>query len=126
MRQEKLTDEQIKKATEWWANAISNPKFDNGDPSEAGGMAMMLALINKETVENDRIELFKAIFAIALKSDPDARWGIHCDYGPCSILAEAMKDAGISTSNAPWKTNMNFEDDKVFVSYGYGAEIIEI
>lgn len=37
--------EYVKVAVNWWANAIANPKFDNGDDSHADGMAFLLAMM---------------------------------------------------------------------------------
>ena len=37
--------EYVKVAVNWWANAIVNPKFDNGDDSTAGEMTFIMAMM---------------------------------------------------------------------------------
>lgn len=122
-----LNEEQKEVAVTWWANAIANPKFDNGDPSLAGGMSMMLAMDLKESISEYKIGKFKEELKKKLGDGKVVRWGLNVDYGPDRTLYEAMSAASILTTNAPWKTNMRFGDDgSISVSYGYGAEFKEI
>jgi len=123
---DKLTDVQIEKAVDWWAGAIERPKFDNGDNSSSGGFGSMLASLNTDTVTDEQIAEFKKHLTDALREKGHSRFGLNCDYNPDLTLSEAMKSAGISTNNAPWKTNMNFWKGQVSVSHGYGAPYVNL
>ncbi len=123
---QKLTNEQIEAAVNWWANAIRNPKFDDGDDGSGGGMAMMMATLARKSPNEDEIEAFKVALAEELCSNENVAYlGLSCDYGPDGTLADALQKAGMDVS-LPWKTNMNFRDGKVSVSHGYRAEYVDL
>lgn len=127
----KLSAEQIQKATQWWTEAIKKPRFDNGDSSRQGGMAMLLAMLLADEVApdtEDNYEAFRAALEAELKSDAfNPYWGLDVDYGPDRTLAAAANASGINTSLFPWKTHMWFkETGEVQVSAGYGAETITL
>ena len=82
---------------------------------------MALALMAAKPVDKEKIGPFKEALAEGLKTNKFAMGGLGVDYGPCEILHDAMVKADIPTNNAPWKTNMNFHDGGVQVSYGYAA-----
>ncbi len=117
----KLTKKQIETAVEWWGNAITNPKFDNGASDPANLMAAAMARMLKTSISEKKIQAFKAELSKLIKN-ADHNYHLSCAYGPDVILGKAMKAALIPYSQAPWKTNMDFRDGKVTVSYGYGAE----
>ena len=123
-----LTEKQIQVAVNWWAKIIQKPKFDNGDKSEAGIIGMGMASLLVKEVNQEQTEKFKIELAQKLRSNERSRYqGLHTDYAPCQMLEEAMLSAGVNIDNAPYKTNMNFKDDgTVWVSYGYGAEWVEL
>lgn len=127
MKEVKLTEKQIKLAIDWWAEKVSRPKFDNGDNSLQGGMAAGMAMLLAKPTNDEQIKIFKIELANLLRTTERARYiGLHVDYHPEQMLADAMEKAGITEENAPWKTNMNFKDDgTVWVSYGY-REWIEL
>ena len=118
----KLTKEQIGIAVEWWGNVICNPKHDNGDKSEQGVMATMLATMATTKITDEQKQIFGKELILLLEMESQFN-GLHCDYGPDIILRKAMEKAEINSTNAPWKTNMNFQDGQVTVRYGYGAEL---
>ena len=117
-----LTEEQIEVAVNWWANVMKNPKFDNGDDSQQGGMAGMLATMGKQEVSVDQTEKFKVELRKVLEGGEVGPWGLSVDYHADQNLAKAMDAAGVPRGNAPWKTSMTFRDGAVKVRYGYGAE----
>ena len=124
-----LSTEQIETAVNWWADAIKRPKFDNGDNSDAGGMAMMLATLAHKAPSAEQIETFKKALADEMASNERIeKFGLNSDYGPDGNLAEAMQQAGINPdiSSVPWKTNMHFSDGEVTVSCGYGADYVKL
>lgn len=123
---EKPNAGQIKKAVDWWVNAIKNPKHDNGDTSVHGGFARAFATLGVTEINDEQIEIFKNELTELLQSQEEAKWGLHVDYNPDVLLNRAMEKAGIGELNAPWKTNMNFRDGKVLVSHGYGADWVEV
>ena len=127
----KLTDEQIEKAVDWWANAIVNPKFDGlsdeerADPQNDGyQLAEIMTAASHKNPTNEQLEAFKLSLQEQLETlDEYSPRTLGVDYGPCLILHEAAKAAGIERiSLFPWKTNMWFYDDgRVGVSAGYRA-----
>lgn len=122
-----LNEEQIGAAVNWWANAIANPKFDNGDPSFTGCMCMAMAITLKEGISEEQVEKFKEELKKELGDEAACYRGLNVDYDPDKALCDAMSAAKIPTTNAPWKTNMVFcADGSIKVSYGYGAEYKEI
>lgn len=126
-----LTNEQIEKAVEWWANAILSPVFDGlskeerQDPKNEGyQMAEMLATVAHKEPTSEQLETFKVALRNNLEDDEyNQRWGLHVDYGPCGELGNAAETAGIPIGSLfPWKTSMYFfEDGRVGVSAGYRA-----
>lgn len=124
----KLSQEQIKAACEWWGKALLNPKFDNGDDSNAGGMGMVLAILangngpSAESVKRFEVELSQIL---SRETDKPSYFSIGTDYGPDTILGTAAALAGIATQ-FPWKTDMTFKDGGVQVAYGYRAQPVEL
>lgn len=122
-----LTKEQISKAAQWWATVIQNPKFDNGDSSNTGFMANMLATIASERTDpqGDSVKAFEtAVEEALIKANEDGQLRyVGCDYHPDRLLAECAAKAGVDEMRFPWKTHMYFHDDKIEVSYGYRAPI---
>jgi hypothetical protein len=114
-----LSKQQIAVAVAWWADAVSSPKFDNGDPSLAGGMTAALAAMASKPVSDAQREAFKVALADVLSSRNISF--VSVDYGPCQELALALMAAGIPRENAPWKTVMSFHGGGAQVKYGYGA-----
>jgi hypothetical protein len=49
---------------------------------------------------------------------------MRCDYGPCRLLYEAMKESGISPLRAPFKTELYIRAYCVGVIEGYGGKDI--
>lgn len=122
-----LTKEQIGVAVEWWAKALRNPKFDNGDDSNAGGMAMVLALMARGNGPSaGQIETFKSALAVELEKAKNDYYSVNTDYGPGYVLGLAADKAGISGSAFPWKTMMYFQNGGVQVACGYGAKAVEL
>ena len=120
----KLTKQQIEKAVSWWGEVLKNPKYDNGDDSEAGIVNSALAYNWRTEPSNKDIKKFKSNLTKILEED---RCSLHsfaltCDYHPCKDLLEATKGTRLNEGNFPWKTEMIFrEGGKVLVSYGYGS-----
>ena len=117
---EKLSEKQIKTAVDWWAGAIQNPKFDNGDDSRSGGMSMILATLARTDVSQNQLESFKRALTEAIQENTPRH--ISVDYGPDMLLGAAMEKAGIPSNMAPWKTTMWLISDGVSVRHGYRAE----
>ena len=124
----RLTDEQIEKAVNWWAERIEQPTFDAGADSPEMKLAEAMAQMLTSTVAEGCTEKFKNELRSALKKEDFDPWhGIHTDYHPDPILFEAAKEAGVNENNFPWKSSMYFRDDgSVQVSLGYGAVIEDL
>lgn len=114
--------EYIKVAVDWWANAISSPKFDNGDAMPAI-LAFMMASSAKEYTP-DEIKIFKETLADAIKEHLE-RVGycyLSVDYHPCPLLSLAGEKIGVDDMlGYPCKTYMNVSKEEVSVIAGYSA-----
>ncbi len=123
-----LTDEQIDKAVNWWAEQIEQPTFDAGADSPEMELAEIMASMLTKPMAEDCSEKFKIELRSALKDkEYNPLQGLHTDYHPNLILFEAAKSAGVNENNFPWKTNMWFKDNgSVQVRSGYGGEIQNI
>ncbi len=123
-----LTDEQIEKAVDWWAERIEQPTFDAGADSPEMELAEIMASMLTKPIAEGCIEKFKNELRSTLKDKDFNPWhGLHTDYHPNLILFEAAQASGVNENNFPWKTNMYFKDDgSVQVSSGYGGEIHNI
>ena len=126
--------EAIETAARWWAKKLQIRRpHSNGDSSPASIFACMLADLGTEPVSDAKLEVFVA--DLAKRVDKDLRehrtcW-LSCDYGPCNLLGEAAKKAGINTMNFPYKTHMNIspmggDEYKVEVADGYGRPYVEL
>lgn len=114
-------------AAQWWASAIGAPTFDNGDGLQSMLGTLLAAGKPAPTVSEARS--FADILAARIQTDLDRcrEYGdlsIGVDYVPDRILAEAAREAGISTLRFPWKTMMWVNDDHVTVSAGYRAPTV--
>lgn len=131
--------DETKAAVDWWGEAIRQAKFDNGDPSLAGGMTTMLAnmLSRQHPVTDEQVEAFKVALAPCIDkmldgADPeDPSFGSYSrtlgvDYGPDRALATAAKECGIDYSRFPCKTVMWINPGHVSVSHGYGAPVEDV
>lgn len=123
----KSLKEIAKIASEWWADKVCHPKFDNGDNGEAGVMCFMMANIAKKDVEDESKQKFADLLKIRIEKElterPEYTVNLDVDYHPCRILSEVGKSAGISDMNFPWKTYMLISSNSVSVAYGYQAPL---
>lgn len=115
-------------AVNWWANAIVNPKFDNGDDNTAEKMTLLLAMMvnSKSAISKEQIDIFKKELADIIVAQMESSWNGECrlgvDYHPDMLLYNAVQKAGIDDDMGfPWKTNMCISKDKVSVSAGKTA-----
>lgn len=114
-------------AAAWWGEAIQEPKFDNGPPSD--GLACVLGPMMANTLVEDVPDPTKVKFVIRLaevirekiQHQVGAYSVISTDYGPDMTLGEIAEEFGIPATNFPWKTVMWISRNHVSVSYGYGA-----
>jgi hypothetical protein len=113
---------EIPAAVAWWAQRLGSPIKDNGD-----GLPSILAMATLP-FSNDagKIEGFAAALTDALRAKVaaiDLDWLIlDCDYGPDETLGNAARDAGLPSSQFPWKTTMWIRPGEVKVRNGYGRE----
>ena len=87
-------------------------------------MGVGLGMMNVETVTGSQVNDFKSSMIKILEKEENPY--LNVDYHPSANIAKPLRDAGITTSNAPWKTRMTFNNDGVQVSYGYGAKLVEL
>ena len=121
------------KVAKYWSGFLkdtSTSKFDNGDTSGNGAMAMMLSEMGKpKGYPDDEVIAFESQMLANLMLDLPRYLGV--DYSPDSFIANIADDKlskWNSMSTFPCKTNMhiNWETGIVKVSQGYGAESIEL
>lgn len=116
----------IEIAASWWTARLQCLHHDNGakDPINMKAMffADMLAAKHKPT--NDQLKKFKDALESRIRKMDYVY--LACDYSPCTVLAEAAKEAEISLNVFPYKVTTYIEDGKFMVSDGYGAPTVEI
>ena len=121
----------------WWGERVDgSAHHDNGDYGNlASAFAGIMADSLNQFADESQINRFVDILSDKIQKEIEKRtWGslnLSSDYGPCRMLSEAAKEAGISTNNFPWKTSMNAcfyegEDPVVSVSAGYRAPWVQI
>jgi hypothetical protein len=124
-----LSEEQIEKAVNWWADQIQNPRYqtlsseERKDPATlpaAGAEALMTkAAANMPKLGPEQIDTFKKALASILRRE-NPRY-IRVDYDPDIYLAGAADEASISHLLFSWKTSMLFENGGVRAGVGYGT-----
>lgn len=115
--------EYIEIATDWWANAIQSPKFDNGD--NINPLLLVMLSGSRKERSADEIKKFKDCLAkdISEEINKYESCSLDVDYHPCPILSKAGNLIGLNGMiDFPIKTNMQISKDSVTVSEGYGAE----
>lgn len=147
MTDRKTPDVIIERAVEIWCRMLANPRFDNGDQSDNGGMAMALHVINashdldKVNDFGQRLGAFRRVLTERLKWLRDhegeqtgkrlsygpeivrCEYTLSTDYHPEKLLAEAATEAGIPHSAFSWKTDVSFySPTHVSVKAGYAAQ----
>jgi len=117
-----------KVAAKWWTDHLrKGAKLDHGDPSQVGGMAVMMGHLTQHIAETKRTPEQEQAFEDALYEkflDYDRHW-VGIDYHPWGLFEESAKEAGftLSSSCLPWKTNMYFsKNGEIKVILGYGGE----
>ncbi len=126
----KIPNEVIEAAAEWWMKRISGQvTHQNGDDNFGSVLAGLIADMNTRLVAAEKLQEFKRILIEKLTDmDSDNRDSIYldCDYSPCRILADAAKKADIPLDNFPWKVSMQIHPDLVGVKNGYGEPWVTI
>lgn len=118
--------EYVKIAVNWWANAIVNPKFDNGDDSTGIAVLLRMMVNTKNSISKEQIAIFKKeladLIVEQLNSTSYGECRLGVDYQPDTLLSTAAQKAGIANDiGFPWKTDMVISKEKVSVSAGYAA-----
>jgi len=125
-----METETARKAAKWWADQLRNgAKLDNGDPSNGGGMAMVMGLMLQHDMAAKRtpeqIQAFEDALVDVIQEQDEwqLRMGFGVDYHPDDVLTAAIDRSGVKVDMTclPWKTHMRFDGDQVRVSCGYGA-----
>lgn len=125
-------------AATWWALALVDPEFDNGDGSwtslAAGTFAKMAAAASPVTYET--ASKFRDVLVERLNymhTMGHFYITLSVDYHPCPLLGYVLHQAGLESSmtSLPWKTDMwlNLEDPdsaKVEVGKGYKSDLKQL
>lgn len=112
-----------KLAATWWGEAVSNPKFDNGDNGSSTVLVKLLASANTNYINTEKKEKFIYQLSKDIENTlaKEQKVVLSVDYHPCKLLYDAAIYADIPNSNFPWKTIMWITKNKVSVCYGYKA-----
>lgn len=118
---------------EWTRMIFCNHVQNNGDQSDAGGLAMVLGTLAKgkasSGISSDIIEKFRKLckeYYLGGCIYEDEEYGKmkiepYCDYSPNTPLAKLLEQAGVPDDRigriAPWKTgiNINKRDNSVCI-----------
>lgn len=113
-----------KLASEWWADAVINPKQDNGDSGLGGLFFMMTLQSNAKPISDETKQRFIQELAQLIEEELHMRSHVmlDVDYSPCHMLSEAATKAELPMTNFPVKTLMSVTDNMVSVRHGYGAK----
>ena len=116
--------EYVKVAVNWWANAITNPKFDNGDDNMPDMMNFLLTMLvsSESSINKEQKAIFKKELAQLIVEEIKTSWYGECSLDVDMMLCSAAQKAGIDEMVFPWKTKMLITKNKVSVSSGYGAQ----
>ncbi len=120
--------EYVQVAVDWWANAIQEPTFDNGnDMNKSQGMiSTMIYASNRKQLSEEDIKIFKDVLAKEILEEMKKHntCQIDVDYHPCLILLVAGEEIGLTNmTDYPWKTFMYINEYEVKVRSGYDADI---
>lgn len=117
----------VKVAVEWWARILSNKNRGGSIGNDIDSKIFMTCsdmVYSKDSIQNEKIVKFKEVLASKIMEkiyESDEVIQIICDYGPDSLLYDAMIESGIKTTRSPFKTNMYIRAYYVAVREGYGA-----
>lgn len=133
--QHRTFDEACQLAADEWARMIfGNHIQNNGDQSDAGGIAMALGTLAKDKAksgyDSEVINKFRSLIADEYRKHGhnDHYWSApYCDYHPNETLANALIKAGCDKhdvgSMCPWKTGITINDrDGSVCIRGYRTE----
>ena len=124
--QEEQMEKAIKVATEWWANDIRKPNFDNGDSQSGAMVSLVSELVNASSsvITAEALSEFQKHLGNEIKkgllTGSDWTFDIGVDYHPDDALAKSAQKAGLRTMFS-YKTNMNVGLNEVSVRAGYQA-----
>lgn len=133
-----IAHKEIEIAAKWWANVIrKGARQDNGDGFQSIALSVLQSRANPPTEE--QLQAFEQALINALEADIDPQsWfpddprrgsalrSIGVDYGPAGVLRDAMDAVGLAYILLPCKTLMWINPGSVEVSYGYGADVVQI
>ena len=113
----------IKTAVKWWTDKLRRRSpHSNGDNGAASVFACLLADINAENIQNDKLDLFTTELENGIREAMTRNerfvW-LGCDYGPDMVLRDAADKAGINYLNFPFKTNLCIEQ----IGDGYSVKV---
>ncbi len=110
----------------WWCEVVAHPRFDNGDQSEAGGLAMMMAMLThsrRPRPSQEMLDRFREALQETLEMYCRQHGGVTLgvDYHPSDILSECADRAGLDEVSWPWKTIMEVTPNRVTAAHGYSS-----
>lgn len=110
-----------KLASEWWADKVINPKFENSDDNSNGEFTITVdKYVNSES-RNKFIENLSKSIEDSLNQNK-RKIILDVDYCACKELKEAGEYAGISKDEFPLKTTMLIDKNHISVRHGCGTK----
>lgn len=119
----------------WWVRTLMNPKLDNGTSGLNPNFDALVQHIEEGPhPHSEELAEFGRLLAEELEHQLENPRGyvpvygiaLSVDYHPDDTLAECAFHAGLPRIHWPWKTTMHVRPDAVEVSYGYGAQMVQI
>ena len=128
-------EDAVVKTVLWWSDKLQTPmNKNNGDDSQAGGMAFMLMNMlgssAQESITEDKIKVFEETLTNMLMLEEGKKWKdttLSVDYHPCNKLAEACDKADINTGALPIKSHTFISNNNIAsAKYQYGGSMVEL
>ena len=121
----------VETAVNWWINQFTGTRNGGSVGDDLNSFFIMLMadkVFSQTSVDEKQLSIFRQILSNELMDELSKGMEpkLQVDYGPTDILDDAMTQAGISGSKAPFKTSMVVGVNSVKVSAGYGAKYVEI
>lgn len=112
-------------AAKWWADAICDPKMDNGVYDMGNIIANYLAKQLVQDIPSYKKESFKDSLSNIIYNQLNykERMMLSVDYNPCMTLYNVATVCDIPETNFPIKTVMWIDNNSVRLRYGYGADM---
>ena len=116
-----LTKGQIVAAADFWYEKLLSPTFDMGENSASNLMASGMTKLLVGPFSTSKSDFTEIMLGLMDNLCEGYDSNLNVDYEPNRLFSKILESAGISSSNAPGKTQLWFSGGCVSVSEGYAA-----